>query len=179
MINLDLIKQHWRELLIGVLFLLLICIGVYEYNKHQALPMATIQSVAPTEITKAFSGLRIQATPALVKDTVQTIERRVQSPPDIVYVTQTQAQADKQADKVGKQDKADALIKEPKDNITNNYYGIKLEKNNKVKVGLTLVDGKIYENIGYQHKKTEVIVHMQPGPQPIKGFTAMQTIAEW
>lgn len=166
MMNIEYIKTHKKGILIGIFLLLVIGIGYYIYAVNKPLPITAIDSVNPTNITKALPSLGIQPTPTLVKEIVTTIEHRVQSEPDVVYVTQTQAQADKQADKIAKQDKADAIIKETKDNVTNNYYGIHLEKNNSVGIGGSVIDGKVYLSAAYERTinkdkqiTAEVIIH--------------------
>lgn len=55
-------------------------------------------------------------------------------------------------------------------------YKINLDKAHKIKAGATVVDNKPYWSIGYQQKRTEVILH---GRDRIGGITAMYTIKEW
>lgn len=176
---------NWKEIVIGILVIILIAVGYYEYKKHEAIPMTTIQENTIPEVSNAIDKLGIQdkVTP---KELQHSIDKATQSAPQKTFVTSTQKEADTQANKIAKADKADAVIKQTQpansnsNGITNNYYGLHLEKDNKIKAGVTVVDNKVYENIAYQHKKDEVILHMQlDKPQPIKGVTYMRTISEW
>lgn len=180
----DFIKSNWKEIVIGILVIFLIAVGYYEYKKYETVPMTTIKENTIPEVTDAIDKLGIgdKVTPKELKN---SIDKANQSAPQKTFITSTQKEADSQANTIAKTDKADAVIKQTQattsnSGIVNNYYGLHLEKNNKIKAGITVVDNKVYENIGYQHKKDEVILHMQLGnSQPIKGVTYMRTIAEW
>lgn len=190
---LEWLKAHWKGVLIGVF--IFICVGYYEYKEHEAVPTATIQSNTIEEDTKAINelGIQEQVTPKELKN---SIDKAVQSAPQKVFIAATQKEADTQANKIAKADKADAIIKQTEpakqpasgtnsgstsnEGIVNNYYGLHLEKNNKIRAGVTILDSKLYENVGYQHNKDELTIHMQlDKPQPVKGVTYMRTIAEW
>jgi hypothetical protein len=189
------LKAHWKDVLIGVLILFLICGIYYEYKKHEAIPMVTIQSNTIEEDTKAINELGIQDQ-VIPKELKNSIDKAVQSAPQKVFIVATQKEADTQANKIAKADKADAIIKQTEpakqpasgnnsgstsnEGIVNNYYGLHLEKNNKIKAGVTVLDSQTYENIAYQHKKDELIIHMQlDKSQPVRGFTYMRTVHEW
>lgn len=174
------IKEHWKFFLLLLIVLTTIAIAYYEYKHYKPVPMATVSQLNAAEIAKAMAQLNIQGNPQKL---TETIIQREKLPPDIVYITQTQKQADTQANKLAKDDKADALIKQTNsDNgqIVNKYYGVHTEKNNKIKAGITILDSQIYENIAYHHKKDELTIHMQlDKAQPVKGATYMRTVLEW
>lgn len=181
----EFIKSNLKEVIIGILVIILIAVGYYEYKKYETVPMTTIQENTIPEVTKAIETLGIgdKVTP---KELQNSINKANQSAPQKTFITSTQKESDLQANTIAKADKADAVIKQTQQSnstsngITNNYYGLHLEKNNKIKAGVTVVDNKVYENIGYQRNKDEVILHMQLGnSQPIKGVTYMRTIAAW
>lgn len=158
------LKDNHKFLICLLIALAMIGIGYYEYKQNRDVPMATIQAVTPLEIARALSSLNIPSSYA--GEIVNTIERRVQTAPDAVYATKTQEQADMVVKGAAKQDGADAVIKEPKDKITNNYYGIHLDKNNSIGIGATALDGKFYLSAAYERTinkdkniAAEVIVH--------------------
>lgn len=178
-------KVNWKRIAIGFLVFIILCVGYYKYRKHEAISMTTIQANIIEENTKAINNLGIQdkITPQELKS---SIDKANTSTPQNVFVTATQKDADKQANNIAKVSKADAIIKqttqtaESSKGIESKYYGIHLEKDNKIKAGITVLDSQIYENIAYQHKKDEIIVHMQlEKTQLIKGVTYMRTLAEW
>ena len=181
MISID-YKQYWREFLISILFLVLICVGIYEYESHKLPTIETIQSVSIPEISKALSEAHIQATAQGAKDIVQTIEHRVQIAPDKVFVTQTQAQADKQADKIAKSDKSDVVIKQQEKKadgqVVNEYFGIHMQKTNQIAVGVSIIDSKAYVTLAVQHQKVILEVHSKDF-KSIQGATVMYSIKRY
>lgn len=180
----EFIKLYWKELIIVVLIFL--CF--FQYKNNNKVPMTTIQNQSADEIKKAIQDLKIEdkVNPTQVIEKIKEVERKE---PEFVYITKTEKEADTKANQLAKQEKADAIIKEKEpvntnDNsigsITNKYYSLHLEKNNKIKAGITVLDNKVYENIAYQRKKDELIIHMKVGDaNPVKGATYMRTIKEW
>ena len=176
----EFIKLHWKELII----LVLIFLCFFQYHHNNKVPMSTIKNENIAEIKKAIQDLKIEnkVKPVEVIEKIKEVE---QKEPEFIYITTTQKDSDNQANKIAKQEKADAIIKQTKNNfkdesITNKYYSLHLEKNNKIKIGITVVDNKLYENIAFQHKNNEVILHMQlDKSKPFKGASYMITIKEW
>ena len=183
---LDFMKREWKFLLSFLLVVLVLLVGYYEYRNHKAVPMQTINSIDTTEIGKALTKAGVQANEKEVQYITNTIEKRVQSEPDVIYVTATQAEADKKAESLSKAEKADVLLKKTdtvatttgQPQITNQYYSVHAEKSVKVKAGTTVVDSQAYANLGYQNGKNEVIIHYNP-TNGKTGATYMRTIAEW
>lgn len=173
------IKNNWK-LLLPILFLLIVLTVVVWYYESKPVPMATVSQLNYNELAQAMAKINVQSD---AKKITETIIQREKLPPEIIYLTANQKQADTQADKLAKADKADFVLKNTTNDsgqIMNKYFGVHTEKNNKFKVGVTVTERNVYENIAYQHKKDELIVHMQiEKVQPIKGVTYMRTLAEW
>lgn len=56
-------------------------------------------------------------------------------------------------------------------------YKIDLEKNHKIKAGMTYINDKLYPTIGYQAGRFEGLVQLDGAK--VKGATVMYTVAEW
>ena len=56
-------------------------------------------------------------------------------------------------------------------------YKINLNKVHKIKAGVTLIDNKAYETIGYQAGKFEVLTHFNG--QHLEGGSVLYTVKEW
>jgi hypothetical protein len=181
------VGRHWKGL---VVLLFIISLSLYSYRecqRHFAVPLQPIRQLDQSEVHKAFQDSGIVADHTIERKLVETVEKRIQSAPDIIYATATQAQADRKAQDLARADKADAVIKQAgkvpavqvqSHGISNNYYTIHMEKLHKIKVGTSVVDSKVYLNIGYQNNKNEYMVQYSPLTNKY-GATYMRTIAEW
>ena len=56
-------------------------------------------------------------------------------------------------------------------------YKINLNKGHKIKAGVTVLDSKAYETIGYQAGKVEVLAHFDG--QHFEGGSVLYTVKEW
>ena len=186
------VKKHWKSMLLFFIVILMYLCCFYFYNRGQKLPISKIADTSPNLIAQAQLDIGTFQSLNDAKDVSRAIEQRIIKPSDVTFITNTQQEADKKANTIAKSDSADyVLLKQTEQgnnsgsnttgqgNIVNNYYGVHLEKNNKIKAGITVNDGKVYEDLAYQHNKTEVIIHMQPDSHPVKGATVMKTIKEW
>lgn len=174
----DFLRKEWKFILICIAVIAGFWLAYGEYKEYKQVPITTISS-NPTKTELDATALKLGVKP---RDITRGLEL-ADTKPQAVWTSPTQEQSDKKAQAVAKADKADEVVKQTttKDDgqIVNKYVGMHLEKNNKVKAGFTYVDNEMYLNVGYQHKKDELILHMQPEAQPIKGVTYMRTIAEW
>lgn len=174
----EFLKSEWKFILVSFLIIMALGICYYEYKSHKSLPIQTITSVTPKEVSAAMSQMGIKTTPAETKYITERITETKQSPPQIIYVTPDQKSADKQANTLAKQEKADFILKEPTSEISNNFYSVHTEKNHKIKAGVSVVDSQAYVNLGYQQNQNEFIVHYAPATGKYGG-TYMRTIKEW
>lgn len=175
------LQREWKFVL--ALFMLFVFYGYscYEYDKSRSVPMKTISQFSADEIVKATSKLNIPITPAETRYITQEIVKREQLPPEIVYLTKTQKEADVEVDKIAKQDKADFLFKNTISNngtITNKYYGVHMEKKHEVKMGVTNIGHETYVSAGYQYKNINIILHSKD-LKKIDGGSLMMTVASF
>lgn len=182
------IKSHKRtaQVLIPMLVFMLACMGCYHlYNKRQVEKPVVItqqQAKSPVELSKAIHVTEQQAQEVI------SIKERTQ--PIATYYTQAPT-VEVAAEKV-KQDIAHSNPNVPKavteksdrtavvantDEQKVDVYKINLNKGHKIKTGVTLIDNKAYETIGYQAGKFEVLTHFNG--QHLEGASALYTVKEW
>ena len=182
------IKTHKRTLqvIIPLLAFVFICIGCYHlYNKRQIEKPVVItqqQSKSPVELSKAIHVTEKQAQEVI------SIKERTQ--PIAIYYTQAPT-VEQAAEKV-KKDIAHSNPNLPKAAIEKSdrtavvantdeqkvdVYKINLNKGHKIKAGVTLIDKKAYETIGYQAGKVEVLTHFNG--QHLEGGSVLYTVKEW
>ena len=182
------IKSHKRtaQVLIPMLVFILVCMGCYHlYNKRQVEKPVVItqqQAKSPVELSKAIHVTEQQAQEVI------SIKERTQ--PVATYYTQ--ASTVEQAVENVKKDIAHSNPNVPKavteksdrtavvantDEQKVDVYKINLNKVHKIKAGVTLIDNKAYETIGYQAGKFEVLTHFNG--QHLEGASALYTVKEW
>ena len=166
-----------RDYLIVLILLLLIGVGGYEYYLHKAVPVQQVSSISADEITKALLKMGYKPTAQEVTTIIREVEKVKQSPPEAVKQTTTAKEGSLWAQQQAKQTGGDKLLWETPKPFTNNFYSLHLDKPHRVSLGMTAIDNKIYESLGYQDKWNEVIIHTQ-GLTP-KGGTYMRTILRW
>ena len=182
------IKTNKRTLqvIIPLLVFVFICVGCYHlYNKRQIEKPVVItqqQSKTPVELSKAIHVTEKQAQEVI------SIKERTQ--PIATYYTQAPT-VEQAAEKV-KKDIAHSNPNLPKaateksdrtavvantDEQKVDVYKINLNKGHKIKAGVTLIDKKAYETIGYQAGKVEVLTHFNG--QHLEGGSVLYTVKEW
>ena len=182
------IKTHKRTLqvIIPLLAFVFLCVGCYHlYNKRQIEKPVVItqqQAKSPKELSKAIHVTEQQAQEVI------SIKERTQ--PVATYYTQAPT-VEKAAEKV-KQDivhsnpnlpKA-ATEKSDRTAVVANteaqkvdVYKINLNKEHKIKAGVTVIDKKMYETIGYQTGRVEMLGHFE-GTQ-FQGGSVLYTVKAW
>ena len=181
-------KTHKRTLqvIIPLLVFVFLCVGCYHlYNKRQIEKPVVVtqqQAKSPKELAKAIHVTEQQAQEVI------SIKERTQ--PVATYYTQAPT-VEKAAEKV-KQDIAHSNPNVPKaateksdrtavvantDAQKVDVYKINLNKGHKIKAGVTLIDNKAYETLGYQAGKFEVLTHFNG--QHLEGGSALYTVKEW
>ena len=182
------IKTHKRtvQVLIPLLVFVFLCVGCYHlYNKRQIEKPVVVtqqQSKSPKELSKA-----IHVTEQQAKEVISIKER---TQPVATYYTQAPT-VEKAAEKV-KQDIAHSNPNLPKavteksdrtavvantDEQKVDIYKINLNKEHKIKAGVTVIDKKMYETIGYQAGRVEMLGHFE-GTQ-FKGGSVLYTVKAW
>lgn len=182
------IKTHKRTLqvIIPLLAFVFLCVGCYHlYNKRQIEKPVVItqqQAKSPKELSKAIHVTEQQAQEVI------SIKERTQ--PVATYYTQAPT-VEKAAEKV-KQDIAHSNPNLPKaateksdrtavvantEEQKVDIYKINLNKEHKIKAGVTVIDKKMYETIGYQAGRVEMLGHFE-GTQ-FKGGSVLYTVKAW
>ena len=156
------LQREWKFVLVLCMVVVFYGYSCYEYDKSRSVPMKTVSQLSADEIVKATNQLTIPITPTETRYLTREIVKRESLPPEIIYVTKTQKEADAEIDKIAKQDKADFLLKDTTDDkgtITNKYFGVHMEKKHEVKMGVTNIGHETYLSFGYQYKNMDIIFH--------------------
>ena len=182
------IKTHKRTLqvIIPLLVFVFLCVGCYHlYNKRQIEKPVVVtqqQSKSPKELAKA-----IHVTEQQAKEVISIKER---TQPVATYYTQAPT-VEKAAEKVKKDiehsnpnlpkaatEKSDrtAVVANTEEQKVD-VYKINLNKEHKIKAGVTVIDKKMYETIGYQAGRVEMLGHFE-GTQ-FKGGSVLYTVKAW
>lgn len=182
------IKTHKRTLqvIIPLLAFVFLCVGCYHlYNKRQIEKPVVItqqQAKSPKELSKAIHVTEQQAQ--------EVISIKEKTQPVATYYTQAPT-VEKAAEKV-KQDIAHSNPNVPKaateksdrtavvantEEQKVDVYKINLSKEHKIKAGVTVIDKKMYETIGYQAGRVEMLGHFE-GTQ-FKGGSVLYTVKAW
>lgn len=182
------IKTHKRTLqvIIPLLAFVFLCVGCYHlYNKRQIEKPVVVtqqQAKSPKELSKAIHVTEQQAQEVI------SIKERTQ--PVATYYTQAPT-VEKAAEKV-KQDIAHSNPNLPKaateksdrtavvantEEQKVDVYKINLNKEHKIKAGVTVIDKKMYETIGYQAGRVEMLGHFE-GTQ-FQGGSVLYTVKAW
>ena len=182
------IKTHKRTLqvIIPLLAFVFLCVGCYHlYNKRQIEKPVVItqqQAKSPKELAKA-----IHVTEQQAKEVISVKER---TQPVATYYTQAPT-VEKAAEKVKndiahsnpnlpkaateKSDRTAVVANTEEQKV--DVYKINLNKEHKIKAGVTVIDKKMYETIGYQAGRVEMLGHFE-GTQ-FKGGSVLYTVKAW
>lgn len=182
------IKTHKRtaQVIIPMLVIILICMGCYHMYKQKQIEKPVVitqqQSKSRTELSKA-----IHVTEQQAQDVISIKER---TQPVATYYTQAPT-VEQAAEKVKKDiehsnpnlpkaatEKSDrTAVVANTDQQKVDVYKINLNKAHKIKAGVTVLDSKAYETIGYQAGKVEVLAHFDG--QHFEGGSVLYTVKEW
>ena len=182
------IKSHKRtaQVLIPMLVFILVCMGCYHlYNKRQVEKPVVItqqQAKSPVELSKAIHVTEQQAQEVIsIKERTQpvatyytqasTVEQAVEN------VKKDIAHSNPNLPKAATEKSDRTAVVANKDEQKVDVYKINLNKGHKIKAGVTLIDKRAYETIGYQAGKFEVLTHFNG--QHLEGASALYTVKEW
>lgn len=181
------IKGHYKIAVAVALCVFIAIVGVWIYQHEQKqlekpIVITQKQVKSPKELSKAIHITE--------KEAQEVISKKESTQPVATYYTQAPT-VEKAAEKV-KQDIAHSNPNVPKavteksdrtavvantDEQKVDVYKINLNKGHKIKAGVTLIDKKAYETIGYQAGKFEVLTHFNG--QHLEGASALYTVKEW
>lgn len=181
------IKEHYKLAIAIALCVFIAIVGVVIYHyKHKQLEKPVVitqeQAKSPIELSKA-----IHVTKQEAQEVISQKERTQQI---ATYYTQAPT-VEVAAEKVKKDiahsnpnvpravtEKSDrTAVVANTDEQKVDVYKINLNKVHKIKAGVTLIDNKAYETIGYQAGKFEVLTHFNG--QHLEGGSALYTVKEW
>ena len=173
------IKTHKRtiQVIIPMLAFLLICMGCYHIYKQKQIEKPVVitqqQSKSPTELSKAIHVTEQQAQEVI------SIKERTQ--PVATYYTQAPtvdiAHSNPNLPKVATEKSDRTAVVANTDEQKVDVYKINLNKEHKIKAGVTVIDKKMYETIGYQAGRVEMLGHFE-GTQ-FKGGSVLYTVKAW
>lgn len=181
------IKEYYKIAVAIALCVFIAIVGVLIYHcKHKQLEKPVVitqeQAKSPTELSKAIHITE--------KEAQEVISKKERTQPIATYYTKAPT-VEKATEQV-KQDIAHSNPNVPKavteksdrtavvantDEQKVDVYKINLNKGHKIKAGVTLIDNKVYETIGYQVGKFEVLTHFNG--QHLEGASALYTVKEW
>lgn len=181
------IKEHYKIAVAIALCVFIAIVGVVIYHhKQKELEKPVIltqeQAKSPTELSKAIHITENEAQ--------EVISKKERTQPIATYYTQ--APTVEVAAKKVKQDIAHSNPNLPKvateksdrtavvantDEQKVDVYKINLNKGHKIKAGVTLIDKRAFETIGYQSGKVEVLTHFNG--QHLEGGSVLYTVKEW
>lgn len=181
------IKEHYKIAVAVALCVFIAIVGVWIYHhKQKQLEKPVVitqqQAKAPKELSKAIHITEQEAQ--------EVISKKERTQPISTYYTQAPT-IEKAAEKV-KQDITHSNPNVPKavteksdrtavvaniDEQKVDVYKINLNKGHKIKAGVTLIDKRAYETIGYQAGKFEVLTHFNG--QHLEGGSVLYTVKEW
>lgn len=181
------IKEHYKIAVAVVLCVFIAIVGVWIYHHKQKqlekpIVLTQEQAKSPQEFSKSIHVTKQEAQ--------EVISKKESTQPIATYYTQAPT-VEKAAEKV-KQDIAHSNPNLPKaateksdrtavvantDEQKVDVYKINLNKGHKIKAGVTLIDNKAYETIGYQAGKVEVLTHFNG--QHLEGGSVLYTVKEW
>lgn len=182
------IKTHKRtiQVLIPLLVFMFLCVGCYHLYKQKQIEKPVVitqeQSKSPKELSKVIHVTEQQAQEVI------SIKERTQ--PVATYYTQAPT-VEVAAEKVKKDiahsnpnlpkaatEKSDrtAVVANTEEQKVD-VYKINLNKEHKIKAGITVIDKKMYETIGYQAGRVEMLGHFE-GTQ-FQGGSVLYTVKAW
>ena len=182
------IKTHKRtaQVLIPMLVFMLACMGCYHlYNKRQVEKPVVItqeQAKSPTELSKAIHVTEQQAQEVIsIKERTQPIATCYTQAPTVEVaaekVKKDIAHSNPNLPKAATEKSDRTAVVANTDEQKVDVYKINLNKEHKIKAGVTVIDKKMYETIGYQAGKVEVLAHFDG--QHFEGGSVLYTVKEW
>ena len=182
------IKTHKRTLqvIIPLLVFVFLCVGCYHlYNKRQIEKPVVVtqqQAKSPTELSKAIHVTEQQAQEVIsIKERTQPVATYYTQAPTVEkaaeQVKKDIAHSNPNLPKVAteKSDRTAVVANTEEQKV--DVYKINLNKEHKIKAGVTVIDKKMYETIGYQAGRVEMLGHFE-GTQ-FKGGSVLYTVKAW
>ena len=156
------------------------CLCLYLYHSFNPANPVIMSQNSITNPTKLADTLNIPKSDAKdVADRIIYIQSN-NVPPNYSYnvTAPTVEQASEIVAKNPPAEKSDKTVVVPNtDQQKVDVYKIDLKKNNNIKVGATLIDGKAYATAGIQINKVEILAHSDG--TKLSGGTVLYKVTEW
>ena len=173
-------------MLIPLLVFVFLCVGCYHLYKQKQIEKPVVitqqQSKSPTELSKSIHVTEKQAQEVIsIKERTQPVATYYTQAPTVEVATEKVkkdiAHSNPNLPKAATEKSDRTAIVANTDEQKVDVYKINLNKGHKIKAGVTLIDNKAYETIGYQAGKFEVLTHFNG--QHLEGASALYTVKEW
>ena len=180
------IKEHYKIAVAIAICVFIAIVGVLIYHyKQKELEKPVIvtqeQAKSPQELSKAIHITEQEAQEVISKkERTQPIATYYTQAPTVEVaaeqVKQDIAHSNPNLPKVATEKSDRTAVVANTDEQKVDVYKINLNKVHKIKAGVTLIDNKAYETIGYQAGKFEVLTHFNG--QHLEGASALYTVKE-
>lgn len=184
----QLLRRYAPVITVALLMLLVVVAGLFAYNvihtKKLQEPVIINQTTAKNPVKL---GEALNVSPKVAKEVIAYKET---AQPVVTYYTQAPTLHDAAViTKNAIKDKSpnvpkEAIEKSDRTAVVANtdeqkvdIYKINLNKEHKIKAGVTVIDKKMYETIGYQAGRVEMLGHFE-GTQ-FKGGSVLYTVKAW
>ena len=182
------IKTYKRtaQVLIPMFVFVLVCMGCYHLYKQKQIEKPVVitqqQAKSSKELAKAIHVTEQQAQEVIsIKERTQPVATYYTQAPTVEVaaekVKQDIAHSNPNLPKAATEKSDRTAVVANTDEQKVDVYKINLNKGHKIKAGVTLIDNKAYETIGYQAGKFEVLTHFNG--QHLEGGSALYTVKEW
>lgn len=181
------IKEHYKIAVAIILcvFIAIVCVVIYHHKQKQLeKPVVITQEQAKSsyELSKAIHVTKQEAQEVISKkESTQPVATYYMQAPTVEKATekvkQDIAHSNPNVPKAATEKSDRTAVVANTDEQKVDVYKINLNKGHKIKAGVTLIDKKAYETIGYQAGKFEVLTHFNG--QHLEGGSALYTVKEW
>ena len=181
------IKEHYKIAVAIILCVFIAIVGVLIYHHKQKqlekpIVLTQEQAKSPQELSKAIHVTEKEAQEVIYKkERTQPIATYYVQAPTVEKATeqvkQDIAHSNPNLPKAATEKSDRTAVVANTDEQKVDVYKINLNKGHKIKAGVTLIDKKAYETIGYQAGKVEVLTHFNG--QHLEGGSVLYTVKEW
>ena len=181
------IKEHYKIAVAIVLCVFIAIVGVVIYHHKQKelenpVVVTQEQAKSPQELSKAIHVTEQEAQEVISKkERTQPIATYYTQAPTVEVaaeqVKQDIAHSNHNLPKVATEKSDRTAVVANTDEQKVDVYKINLNKGHKIKAGVTLIDKRAFETIGYQSGKVEVLTHFNG--QHLEGGSVLYTVKEW
>ena len=181
------IKERYKLAITIALCVFIAIVGmlIYHHKQKQLEKPVVItqqQAKAPKELSKAIHITEQEAQEVISKkERTQPIATYYTKAPTVEKATeqvkQDIAHSNPNLPKAATEKSDRTAIVANTDEQKVDVYKINLNKGHKIKAGVTLIDKKAFETIGYQAGKVEVLTHFNG--QHLEGGSVLYTVKEW